>query len=125
MFIKSRNLNISQKSLHAQSLPITCFKVIHNMFIFLKFESFRGHIPKIIEESFRENFLIKSRNQNILKQFKLNRNLQTVSFKMMYNMSLLRHQFSNEQWGGGGGGGAPSTTFLSHSVKCVFLSIYF
>ena len=28
--------------------------------------------------------------------------------KMMYNMSMLRHPFSNERWcvGGGGGGGA-------------------
>ena len=24
----------------------------------------------------------------------------------MYNMSMLRHRFSNEWWGGGGGGGA-------------------
>ena len=25
---------------------------------------------------------------------------------MMYNMSMLRYQFSNKQWGGGGGGEA-------------------
>ena len=30
-----------------------------------------------------------------------------IAFKMMYNMSMLRHRFSNERWGGGGGGGAP------------------
>ena len=52
-------------------------------------------------ESFRENLLIKSQNQNIFEKFKLNRNLQTIPFKMIYNMSMLRHWFSNERWGGG------------------------
>ena len=28
-----------------------------------------------------------------------------IPFKMVYNMSMLRHRFSNERWGGGGGGG--------------------
>ena len=55
-----------------------------------------------IGESFRENLLIKSRNQNIFEKIKLNWNLQTIPFKMMYNMSMLRHRFSNERWGGGG-----------------------
>ena len=55
-------------------------------------------------ESFRENLLIKSRNQNIFEKFKLNRNLLTIPFKMMCNMSMLRHRFSNERLGGGGGG---------------------
>ena len=58
-----------------------------------------------IGESFLENLLIKSRNQNIFEKFKLNRNFQTMPFKMMYNMSMLRHQFSNERWGRKGGGG--------------------
>ena len=53
-----------------------------------------------IGESFRENLLIKSRNQNIFEKFKLNRNLQTIPFNLMYNMSMLRHRFSNERWGG-------------------------
>ena len=62
--------------------------------------------------------LIKSRNQNIFEKFKLNRNLKRIPFKMMYNMSMLRHRFSNELWGGGGG-----TTFLSYSVKvCTIIS---
>ena len=39
------------------------------------------------------------------EKFKLNRNLERIPFKMIYNMSMLRHRFSNEQWGGGGGGG--------------------
>ena len=30
---------------------------------------------------------------------------------MMYNMSMLRHRFSNERWGGGGG------AFFSYSVN--------
>ena len=47
---------------------------------------------------------MKSRNQNIFEKFKLNRNLQRIPFKMMYNISMLRHRFSNERWGGGGGG---------------------
>ena len=50
-------------------------------------------------------FLIKSRNQNIIEKFKLNRNHQRIPFKMMYNMSMLLHRFSNERWGGRGGGG--------------------
>ena len=48
--------------------------------------------------------LMKSRNHNIFEKFKLNRNLQRIPFKMMYNMSVLRYRFSNERWGGGGGG---------------------
>ena len=55
-----------------------------------------------IAESFREDLLIKSRNQNMFEKFKLNRNLQTIPFKMMYNMSMLRRRFSNERRGGGG-----------------------
>ena len=34
-------------------------------------------------------------------QFRLNRNLQRIPFKMMYNMFMLRHRFSNELWGEG------------------------
>ena len=65
-----------------------------------------------IGESFREYLLIKSRNQNIFEKFKLNRNPKTIPFKMMYNMSMLRHRFSNERW------------VLSYSVKvCTCLSI--
>ena len=45
-------------------------------------------------ESFRENLLTNSRNQNIFKKLKINRNLQTVPFEMMYNMSMLRYRFS-------------------------------
>ena len=45
--------------------------------------------------------LIKSRNQNIFEKFKLNRNLQRIPFKIMYNMSMLRH---GSQMNGGGGG---------------------
>ena len=72
------------------------------MLIFEKFEFFRTPTPESFGESFRENLLIKSRNQNISEKFKLNRDLQTIPFKMMYNMSRLRHRFSNERWGGGG-----------------------
>ena len=77
------------------------------MFIFLKFEIFSDTHSGAIGESFRETLLIKSRNQNIFEKFKPDRNLQMIPFKMMYNMSMLRHRFSNECWGGGGGGGAP------------------
>ena len=73
---------------------------MYNMFIFLKSEFFSDTHPGAVGEPFRENLLIKSRNQNILKKFKLNWNLQTVPFKMMYNMFMLRHWFSNERWGG-------------------------
>ena len=41
----------------------------------------------------------KSRNQNNFEKFKLNRHLQRIAFKMMYNMSMLSHRlsrFSNE-----------------------------
>ena len=35
-----------------------------------------------------------------------------IRFKMMYNMSMLRHQLSNERWGGEwGGGGCPEPPF--------------
>ena len=73
-----------------------------------------------IGESVRQNWLIKSRNQNIFEKFKLNRNLQTIPFKMMYNMSMLRHRFSNERWGG-----APWTTFLSLKVCITCITVRF
>ena len=41
-----------------------------------------------------------------------------IPFKMMYNMSMLRHPFSNEQWGGGGGG-------LNHLPLLFCKSVYF
>ena len=37
-----------------------------------------------------QKLLIKSRNQKIFQKFELNRNLQRIPFKMMYNMSMLR-----------------------------------
>ena len=46
------------------------------------------------------------------EKFKLNRNLQTVPFKMMYNMSMLRYRFSNEWRGGGGGEGLNHLSLL-------------
>ena len=56
----------------------------------------------------------KVAKSNIFEKFKLDRNLQRILFKMMYNMSMLRHRFSNGRWGGGGGGGAepPSSLIL-------------
>ena len=35
-----------------------------------------------------------------------------ILFKMMYNMSNLRHRFSNERWGGGGGGAEPLSSLI-------------
>ena len=107
----SWNLNISRKNLYQRNLQITCLKwyIICSYFKSMKFF---GHPFWSHWESFRKNLLIKSRNQNIFEKFKLNRNLQRIRFKMMYNMSMLRHRFSNERWGGG-----PWTTFLPYSVK--------
>ena len=36
MFIKSRNLDISQKELHIRNFQITCFQAIYNMFMYFK-----------------------------------------------------------------------------------------
>ena len=43
-----------------------------------------------------------SRNDSPMALEWLSEKIQT--FKMMYNVSMLRHWFSNERWGGGGGG---------------------
>ena len=53
-------------------------------------ESLRSHFAKIAQ---------KTLNQNIFQKFKLNWNLQRIPFKIMYNMSMLRHWISNEWWG--------------------------
>ena len=66
----------------------------------------------------RKSF-VKSRNNNIFEELKLNRNLQRIPFIMMYNMSMLRHRLSNERGGRGGGGEGRGCTSLSYSVKCV------
>ena len=48
--------------------------------------------------------LVKSRNQKIFQKFELNRDLQRIAFKVLYNVPMLHHRFSNERWGRGGGG---------------------
>ena len=88
--------------------------MIYNMLIFKYVDilNFSDSTPEPFGESFRENLLIRSRNQNISEKFKLNRNLQTISFNMMYNMSMLSHRFSNERWGGGGGSPEPLSSLI-------------
>ena len=43
-----------------------------------------------------------NKKKHSFEKFKLYRNLQMILYNMMYNMSVLRHWFSNERWGGGG-----------------------
>ena len=50
--------------------------------------------------------------ENIFEKFKLNRNLLTIPFKMMYNMCMLRHRFSKERWGEGARPEQPSSLIL-------------
>ena len=69
--------------------------------------------------AFRENLLIKLRNQDIFAKFELNWNCQTIPFKMMYNMSMLRRWFSNEQWGGGGGGHPEPPSSFYYVKVCI------
>ena len=93
------------------------------MFIFLKFEFFRTPTPEPFGESFRENLLINLRNQNIFEKFKINRNLQRISFKMMCNMSMLRrlcYVIGSQMNGGGGGGGRPEPPSSLILQKCLF-----
>ena len=78
------------------------------MFIFLKFEIFSDTHSGAISRKFAH----KVAKSKYFEKFKLNQNLQTIPFKMMYNMSMLRHRFSNEQWGGGGGVEARSSLIL-------------
>ena len=63
-------------------------------------------------------YSFEASNQNIFEKFQLNRNLQTIPFKIMYNMSMLRHRFSNERWGGGGGA-------LNHLPLLFCKSVYY
>ena len=35
-----------------------------------------------------------------------------IPFNMMTNISMLRHRFSNEQWGGGGGRPEPPFSLI-------------
>ena len=67
----------------------------------LKVWNFSDTHSGAIGESFCENLLMKSQNQNTFEKFKLNRNCQMIPFKMMYNMSMSRRRFSNEQCGRG------------------------
>ena len=50
-----------------------------------------------------QKLLIKSRDQNIFQKFELNRNLQRIPFKMMYNVSMLRHRINGGDGGERGG----------------------
>ena len=105
MGVRTKFQVITYSRLRASKLYIICS--------YFKSLEFFGHPFRSHWDSFRENLLIKSRNRNILEKFRLNRNLQTIPFKMMYNMSMSRHRFSSEQ----SGGGAPLTTSLSYSVN--------
>ena len=78
---------------------------------YFKYLEFFGHPFWSHWESFRKNLLMKSRNQNIFEKFKLNRNCQMIPLKIIYNMSMLRRRFSNEQWGAGASE-PPSTLIL-------------
>ena len=44
-----------------------------------------------------------------------------IPFKMMYNMSMLRHRFSNERWGGGGALNHLRLVLFCKSVYCISL----
>ena len=57
--------------------------MMYNMFTFQKFQ-FLDIDSGATGEPFRENLLIKLRNQNIFEKFKLNKNFQMISFNMMY-----------------------------------------
>ena len=52
-------------------------------------EPLQSHFAKIAHKVAKSKYFEK---------FKLNRNLQRIPFKMMYNMSMLRHRFSNKRW---------------------------
>ena len=94
VFMKSRNLNIFQKQfisrLRASKLHIIC-SYLKSLNFFSDSDS--GGPGGVISRK----VLIKSRNHKIFQKFKLNRNLQRITFKMMYNMFMLRHHFSNER----------------------------
>ena len=76
--------------------------MIYNMLICLKFEFF-GHSLRSHWEVISRKFAHKFAKSKYLKKFKINRNVLKIPLKMMYNMSMLPHQFSNERWWGGGG----------------------
>ena len=89
--------------------------------MFQKFEIFSDTHSGAIGESFRENLLIKSRNLTIFEKFKLNRNLQTIPFKMMYIICPCYVIGSKMNGGGGGGGGGA----LNHLPLLFCKSVYY
>ena len=99
--------------------------MIYNMFHICKVRIFSDTHSGAIGESFRENLLIKSLNQNIFEKFKLNRNLQTTLINMMYNMSMLRYRFSNEQWGEGAALNHLPLLFCKSVYCCIKVHILF
>ena len=89
------------------------------MSIFKSLKFFRTAILEPLESHFAK-IAHKVAKSKYFQKFKLNGNLQKIPFKMMYNMSMLRHRFSYERWGGGGGGGA-----LNHLPLLFYKSVYF
>ena len=69
-------------------------------FVLLVFLNFFGHPLRSCWESFHENLLIKLRNQYIFEKFKLNRNLQTITFKLCIICLCYVIGSQNERWGG-------------------------
>ena len=100
-----QNLHTLRNNLYQRNLQITCLYV-HILKVWNFFEQPFWSLCGVISLK----LLINSRHQNIFLKFNLKRNLQRIPFKMMWNMSMLRHRFSNERW-------VPWTTFLFYSVK--------
>ena len=78
------------------------------MFIFLKYKEPLG----VISRKFAYKF-VKSKYS---EKFQINRNLQTILFKMIHNIFILRHLFSTERWGEG----RPEPPRSLILLKCVF-----
>ena len=69
------------------------------------FKCFPTAISGAIAECHFAKIAHKVANSKTFSKISIISESQKIPFKMMHNMSMLRHQFSNEQWRGGGGGG--------------------
>ena len=90
-------MNISQK------YYISKFSSSHISFVCFLRVWFSSNLKKGPKCTHFARIACKIEKVKYFEKFKLNRNLQMISFKMIYNMPRLRHWFSNERWGGGGG----------------------
>ena len=98
-FKRSKIVSMTKCVCLSRGLSYLTLKLTRNIYrnSFESLNFFRTPIPEPLGSHFAK-IAHKVAKSKYFEKLKLNRRLQTNPFKMMYNMSMLRHRFSVERW---------------------------